>query len=120
MAELIELPTIIDSRGSLTVIDGLLPFEIKRVYYIYNVQGERGGHRHKVARQCLIALVGKCTVHVNNGQTLVGFELSRPDLGLIIEPEDWHTMDGFSTGAVLLVLASHPYERSDYIDEPYP
>ena len=122
MAQLVILPTVSDSRGDLTIIEKLLPFSIKRVYYIYNVKDSsiRGGHRHKANRQALICVAGSCEIFVNNGKTEETFLLDSPKKCLILECEDWHTMEKFSPDAVLLVLASHCYDASDYIDEPYP
>ena len=112
MAYLINLPTFNDSRGSLTVLEKLLPFEIKRLYCIYNVTDIRGGHRHKNNVQAFICLGGKCEVYINNRTT--------PEKCLIVEAEDWHTMDKFSKGSSLLVLSSEYYDKNDYIFTEYP
>jgi hypothetical protein len=120
MATFIELPTFSDSRGSLTVIEQAVPFSIKRVYFIFDAVGLRGGHRHKKNRQVLVAVAGSCEIFVNNGREKSVFALDSPAKGLLLEMEDWHTMDKFSSGCVLLVLASEPYDVDDYIDEPYP
>ncbi len=119
MAELKNLPTFRDSRGDLTVIQDCLAFEIRRVYYIYNVLGQRGGHRHKVTHQAFVCLNGSCSVFCDNGSVQSTFVLNGPDQMLIVPPEDWHTMQDFSPGSVLLVLASHRYDPDDYIHEPY-
>ena len=68
MAYIIKLPTYADERGSLTVVEKLLPFDIKRFYYIYNATSQRGGHRHKKTTQALICLGGSCEIYVNNGK----------------------------------------------------
>ena len=116
---LIELPTFRDDRGALTVLDNLLPFPVVRMYWIYGADGfTRGGHRHSVTRQALIAIAGKVTVYVNDGIKSEQIELNRPNQCLLVEPQDWHTMT-FEPNAILLVLASEPYNKSDYIDEPY-
>jgi len=120
MPTFIDLPTFSDARGSLTVLEKAIPFEIRRVYYIFNVTGMRGGHRHKKNRQVLIAIAGSCEVFVNNGTEKRDFPLASPARGLLLELEDWHTMDKFSRDCILLVLASEPYDINDYIDEPYP
>jgi mannose-6-phosphate isomerase-like protein (cupin superfamily) len=120
MAYLINLPTFKDSRGSLTVVEKLLPFEIKRLYYIYNVTDKRGGHRHKNNVQALICLSGTCKVHINNGIKNGIFVLDKPEKCLIVEAKDWHTMDKFSKGSSLLVLSSEYYDKNDYIVEKYP
>lgn len=119
MAYFINLPTFQDTRGSLTVIEKLLPFEIKRLYYIYNVKSQRGGHRHKKTIQALIALNGHCEIYVNNGKETETFTLNSCDKCLIINPEDWHTMDNFSDGSILLVLSSEYYDQDDYIMQEY-
>lgn len=119
MAYLIDLPTFGDDRGKLTIIEKVLPFEIKRFYYVYDVRSKRGGHRHHKTVQALVTLGGSCEVYVNNGVTQKTFLLDKSDKCLIVEPEDWHTMDNFSEGATLLVFASEYYDVNDYIDEPY-
>jgi dTDP-4-dehydrorhamnose 3,5-epimerase-like enzyme len=115
---MIELNTIKDERGSLTAIDDDIPFNIKRVFYIYNTTGmKRGGHRHKKTHLAFVCLSGSCEVTVNNGSEINTFFLERPDKCLLLEPKDWHTMQKFSEGAVLLVLASEPYDKDDHIYE---
>lgn len=122
MAHILELKTFSDKRGSLTVIEKDLPFPVRRVYYIYDVGKEevRAGHRHHRNIQALICVRGSCEIYVNNGVTKETFLLDRPDICLIMEPRDWHTMYNFSPDALLLVLASEPYDVNDYIDEEYP
>lgn len=122
MARLISLKTFSDSRGSLSVIEQEMPFQVRRIYYIYDVpeNGVRAGHRHKKNIQALICVRGSCRVFVNNGTTRETFLLDRPDLFLLMNPEDWHTMDRFTPDALLLVLASEAYDVNDYIDEEYP
>ncbi len=119
MATLFSLPTFKDERGCLSVIEKILPFEIKRVYFIYGAKGQRGGHRHKKTIQALIAVHGSCEIFVDNGNEQKNFVLNSPDKCLILQCEDWHTMQNFSPDCVLLVLASEYYDRDDYIDEPY-
>jgi dTDP-4-dehydrorhamnose 3,5-epimerase-like enzyme len=119
MAYLIDLPTFSEERGSLTVIEKVLPFEIKRVYYIYNATQKRGGHRHKKTWQALISVAGSCQIYVNNGREENIYILDKPDKCLVLAPEDWHTMDNFSSDCVLLVLASEYYDPNDYINEVY-
>ncbi|MBY0414160.1 MAG: FdtA/QdtA family cupin domain-containing protein [Bdellovibrionales bacterium] len=119
MATLIKVPTLIDERGSLTVIDQLLPFDIKRIFYIYDVAKKRGGHRHKTNKMCLIALNGSIEIHVQTPIENLVFTISSPDEVLVLEPEDWHTMDNFSKGSTLLVLNSHSWSKDDYIYEAY-
>jgi hypothetical protein len=121
MAELISLTTFADERGKLTVIDRVIPFSMLRIFYIYGVdQSERGGHRHLKTRQAAICLQGSCKIYINNGQTEQVFTLDTPTVCLILEPEDWHTMSEFSSDAILMVIASEPFNKEDYIYEPYP
>ena len=121
MAQIVYLPTVSDSHVDLTVIEKVLPFSITRVYYIYNVAEKsiRGGHRHKTNRQALICVSGSCTIQCNNGEEKQSVLLDTPRKCLILEPKDYHTMENFSSDAVLLVLASNNYDATDYIDEPY-
>ena len=119
MAYLIVLPTFQDDRGSITVVEKMLPFDIKRFYYIYGVTSKRGGHRHKITKQALISLGGSCDVYVNNGDSETIYTLDKPNVCLVLDPKDWHTMDNFSTGSTLMVFASELYDVADYIDEKY-
>jgi dTDP-4-dehydrorhamnose 3,5-epimerase-like enzyme len=119
MAYIIELPTFNDKRGSLTVVEKVLPFELKRFYYIYDVSSKRGGHRHKKTIQALISLGGSCEIYVNNGESEELFILDTPAKCLILEAKDWHTMDNFSQETTLLVFASEYYDKDDYIDEEF-
>lgn len=120
MASLVVLPTFTDSRGSLTVIDQILPFEIKRVYYIYKANSLRGQHRHKKTMQALICTSGSCEIFVDHRPQEQVFLLNSPNQCLILQPEDWHTMDKFSSDCVLLVLASEHFDKEDYIAEKLP
>jgi len=118
MSQLIKLPTFKDSRGDLTVIEKILPFEIKRVYFIYNCpEIKRGGHRHIKTIQALICLKGSCTIDCTNNKNKITYILNEPDILLLLMPEDYHTMYGFSEDAILLVLASEYYNSDDYIHE---
>ena len=119
MSYFINLPTFTDKRGGLTVVEKILPFNIKRLYYIYNATGKRGGHRHKKSIQALICIGGSCEIYINNKKNEKTVLLDSVRKCLILEPEDWHTMDKFSKGSVLLVMASEYYDIDDYIDEPY-
>lgn len=116
---ILNLPTFTDSRGSLSVLEGALPFTAVRTYWIYGAEGQtRGGHRHTYTRQALVALSGMVSVFMNDGVTSDTVMLSHPSQCLLVEPKDWHTMT-FGPGSVLLVMSSHPYDRSEYIDTPY-
>lgn len=123
MAYYIDLKTITDIRGNLTVVENnssSIPFTIKRLYYIYNVDNlERGGHRHKETIQWAICITGSCRLNINDGETQKSYVLDNPKKCLILEPKDWHTMDNFSKDAVLMVVASDHYNADDYIYEPY-
>lgn len=120
MASLINLKTFTDSRGNLTVIEKVVPFDIKRIFYIYGVDNsERGGHRHYETRQAAICLRGRCTIYNDNGTEESSYVLDSPEQCLIIEPEDFHTMHSFSDDAMLMVLASEHFESTDYIHTPY-
>jgi dTDP-4-dehydrorhamnose 3,5-epimerase-like enzyme len=121
MAYLIDLKSFTDNRGNLTVIEKTVPFDIKRIFYIYGVDdSSRGGHRHKKTIQAAICIQGSCHIHNNNGAAAITkFLLNKPDQCLIIEPADWHTMDNFSADAILMILASEYFDENDYIFEPY-
>lgn len=120
MAYLIDLKTFADKRGNLTVIEKTIPFNIKRIFYIYGVdESVRGGHRHHNTLQAAICLQGYCRIHNNDGSNKTEYMLDRPDKCLILEPKDWHTMDNFSSDAILMVLASEHFDPNDYIFEPY-
>lgn len=119
--DIIEIPKITDPRGNLSVVEGgqLVPFDIKRVFYLYDVpaDSERGGHAHHRARQFLIALGGSFDVVLDNGRTQRRYTLNRPYRGLLIPPGYWRTMDNFSSGSVCLVLTDMHYDEADYIRE---
>ena len=118
-SKIIEIPTFEDERGFLTVMEDLLPFKIERIYWIYGSdKKERGGHRHKITRQALIALSGSVDLKTKVGLKESFYTLDNPSKCIIVEPEDWHTMY-FKNNAVLLVFASHKYEKSDYIYSAY-
>lgn len=115
----IELPQIHDPRGDLTFVEGgnHLPFEIARVYYLYNVpvDAERGGHAHKQLEQVVFALSGSFRIKVDDGFVQSQHWLRDPRKGFYISNLIWREMDCFSQGAVCMVLASHRYDESDYI-----
>ena len=119
MAQLITLPTMTDPRGSLTVIEKVLPFAIERVFFIHDVHGARGGHRHKKCRMAMVALSGGVEVFVQNLSSEQKFQLTHPGQCLLLEPEDWHSMDHFDRSTSLVVLASMGYDKDDYIYERY-
>jgi dTDP-4-dehydrorhamnose 3,5-epimerase-like enzyme len=118
--ELIAIPKIPDTRGNLSVIENdLIPFEIKRVYYLYDVPAgaERGGHAHKEQKEFLIALSGSFDVILNDGFIEKRITLNKPFEGLLITEGIWRELKNFSSGSVCLVLASAVFEEEDYIRE---
>ena len=121
MAKLLSLKTFCDNRGNLTVIERVIPFEIKRIFYIYGVdESVRGKHRHHKTIQAAICIRGKCTVTNNDGRKVEEFVLDKPDRCLILDTQDWHVMHDFSPDAILMVLASEYFDPNDYIFEEYP
>ncbi|WP_426431004.1 sugar 3,4-ketoisomerase [Winogradskyella sp. HB-48] len=115
---LIEIPKVHDKRGSLAVIEkDVLPFEIKRVYYLFDVPSDsfRGGHAHKEQESVIIALSGSFEVVIDNGKMRKKIMLNKPTQGLYIPTNIWREIDNFSSGAVCLVLASTNYNEAEYI-----
>lgn len=108
-----------DSRGQLVAIekDKDIPFEIKRVYFMYDTihNVRRGYHAHKKLQQILICTSGKCTIHLDDGYDTAEIVLDKPYEGLYVSNDMWREMYDFSPGAVLMVLASELYDESDYI-----
>ena len=120
MAKIIKLSTFSDNRGSLIVIEKEIPFNFKRIYYIYGVDNsERGKHRHKKTIQAAICISGKCEIYCNNGTKKTTYKLDSPNKCLILDPKDWHKMYNFSNDAILMVIASEPFDKNDYIFEEY-
>lgn len=120
--KIVELPKITDPRGNLTFIEGNqhIPFDIRRVYYLYDVPGgaERGGHAHKELSQLIIAMSGSFDVILDEGDgKKKRVHLNRSYQGLYVCPMMWRELDNFSSGSVCMVLASHVYDESDYYRE---
>ncbi|WP_031482627.1 sugar 3,4-ketoisomerase [Maridesulfovibrio frigidus] len=115
---LIDLPKIEDNRGNLTFIENSrhIPFDIKRVYYLYDVPGgeSRGGHAHKELRQYIIAASGSFDVVLDDGKNKTTFSLNRSYYGLYVPKMTWRELENFSSGSVCLVLASEYYDPADY------
>lgn len=115
---IIELPKIQDPRGNLTFIENSrhIPFDIQRVYYIYDVPGgsERGSHAHKELHQLIVAMSGSFDVVLDDGRRQQRFHLNRSYQGLYVSPMMWRYIDNFSSGSVCMVLASAPYREDDY------
>ncbi|MGH7950334.1 MAG: sugar 3,4-ketoisomerase [Limisphaerales bacterium] len=116
--KLVDLPRIQDARGNLTFVEGgrHVPFDIKRVYYLYDVPGgaERGGHAHKDLHQLIVAMSGSFDIVLDDGNNKKRIHLNRSYFGLYVCPMIWREMDNFSSGAVCLVLASNLYDAADY------
>lgn len=117
---IVELPKISDpdGRGNLSVIEKtILPFSIKRVYYLYDVPSDstRGGHAHKNLQQCLIAVSGSFEVVLDDGKNRQRIHLNKPNKGLIIPDGIWRELENFSSGSVCLALVSDVFKENDYI-----
>ncbi|RHJ94183.1 WxcM-like domain-containing protein [Bacteroides sp. AM07-16] len=116
---IIQLPRIENEKGNITPIAGLknIPFEIKRVFYTYDIPGgeARGAHAHKECHQLLVAASGSFEVVLEDGLNKRTILLNRPFYGLHIPPGIWAAEQGFSSGSICLVLASHKYDENDYI-----
>lgn len=108
-----------DRKGNLTVVENgiTLPFDVKRVYYLYDVPGgeSRGAHAHRNLEQLIIAASGSFTVTLDDGKSKRSFFLNRPYQGLYVKPGLWRDLGDFSSGAVCMVLASEVYHQDDYI-----
>jgi len=117
--KIIDLPKIADPRGNLTFVEGgqQIPFDIRRVYYLYDVPGgsERGGHAHKNLQQLIIAMSGSFDVVLNDGHRQKRIHLNRSYHGLYVCPMIWRELDNFSSGSVCMVLASSLFSEDDYI-----
>jgi WxcM-like, C-terminal len=116
--KLLDLPKISDPRGNLTFVEGNnhIPFDIRRVYYLYDVPGgaERGGHAHKGLHQLIIAMSGSFDIVLDDGYGKKRFHLNRSYHGLYVCPMIWRELDNFSSGSVCMVLASNRYDEDDY------
>lgn len=116
---IVDLPKITDPRGNLSFIEGKkhVPFDIKRVYYLYDVPGgaDRGGHSHKELEQMIIAISGSFDIIIDDGFEKKQFHMNRSYYGLYVCPMIWREITNFSSGSVCIVLASTFYDESDYI-----
>jgi dTDP-4-dehydrorhamnose 3,5-epimerase-like enzyme len=116
---LIDLPKISDPRGNLSFIEAgqHIPFDIRRVYYLYDVPGgsDRGSHAHKTLHQFIVAMSGSFDVVLDDGRAQKRFHLNRSYYGLYVCPMMWRYLDNFSSGAVCMVLASAHFNEKDYI-----
>ena len=117
--KIIELPKISDVRGNLTFVESErhVPFDLKRVYYLYDVPGgaERGAHGHKNLEQFIVALSGSFDVLLDDGHNKKRVQMNRPYYGLYVCPMIWRDITNFSSGAVCVVFASEYYDEADYI-----
>jgi len=116
--KIIEIPKIKDPRGNIAVVEkDVIPFEAKRVYYLYDVPSDasRGGHAHIELCQFLIALSGSFDVILHDGEKEKKITLNKPNKGLLIKSGIWRELENFSSGSVCLVLASAVFEEEDYI-----
>lgn len=115
---MIDFPKIENVLGNIAVIEnGTVPFEIKRIYYLYDIpsSSKRGGHSHKKLQQILIAISGSFDVVLKDGETEKIVTLNKPDKGLLIKSNIWRELENFSSGAVCLVLASDVFDEGDYL-----
>lgn len=120
MAQLISLISFSEKRGSLTVIEKVLPFDIKRIFYIYDVDDSvRGMHRHYKTIQAAVCITGSCVIQNDDGLQTQEFLLDSPDKCLLLYPHDFHSMSRFKENAILMVMASEFFDPEDYIYEPY-
>lgn len=117
--KLIQLPQVADPRGNLSIIEGgiAIPFDIRRVFYLYDVPGgsERGAHAHRSLFQFVVAMSGSFNVTLDDGTEEKSFHLNRSYYGLLISPMNWGRLHNFSSGAVAMVLASDHFNEADYI-----
>ncbi len=115
---LLEFPVITDPRGNLTFVEANrhIPFDIKRVYYLYDVPGgaERGGHAHKALQQVIVAMSGSFDVVLNDGTRSHRYHLNRSYYGLYVSSMIWREIDNFSSGSVCMVLPSEFFDEADY------
>lgn len=116
--ELISIPKIEDYRGNIAIVEkSTIPFEIKRVYYLFDIPSTatRGGHAHKQQQELLIPLSGSFDVIINDGKNRLTITLNKPDKGLLIKNNVWRELENFSSGSVCLVISSGEFDEEDYI-----
>jgi len=118
--KIIDLPEVTNPKGNLTFIEGInhIPFEIKRVYYVYNTpEGmNRGGHAHKNLHQLIVAISGSFDVILDDGKERKNYHLDKPNTGLYTPPMIWHEFNNFSIGAICLVFVSDIFSKELTID----
>jgi oxalate decarboxylase/phosphoglucose isomerase-like protein (cupin superfamily) len=117
--KLIDLPKILDERGNLSFVEfpKHIPFELKRVYWIYDVPGgeKRGGHAYKKLHEVIIAISGSFDITLDNGSEVQKISLNRSYQGVYVPNNMWRSLDNFSTNSLCLILASDSFCESDYI-----
>lgn len=116
---ILPLSKIHNRAGNITIVEGQknVPFAVRRIYYLYDIPGgeDRGGHAHKELYQLIVAASGSFNVMLDDGENKKIVMLNRPDYGLLVVPGIWRELFEFSSGAICLVLASHKYDKEDYI-----
>jgi hypothetical protein len=116
---ILPLSKIHNRAGNITIVEGQtnIPFDVRRIYYLYDIPGgeDRGGHAHKALNQLIVAASGSFNVLLDDGQNKKIVTLNRPDYGLMVVPGIWRELFEFSSGAICLVLASHKYDKDDYM-----
>lgn len=116
--KIIDIPKINNAKGNIGVVENdTIPFDVKRVYYLFDVPSgaKRGGHAHKKLKQVILAISGSFDVVLKDGKSKEIITLNRPDKGLLIENNIWRELENFSSGSVCLVLASEEFSENDYI-----
>ena len=116
--KIIDIPKINNTKGNIGVVENdTIPFDVKRVYYLFDVPSgaKRGGHAHKKLKQVILAISGSFDVVLKDGKSKEIITLNRPDKGLLIENNIWRELENFSSGSVCLVLASEEFSEADYI-----
>lgn len=116
--KIIDIPKINNAKGNIGVVENdTIPFDVKRVYYLFDVPSgaNRGGHAHKKLKQVILAISGSFDVVLKDGKSKEIITLNRPDKGLLIENNIWRELENFSSGSVCLVLASEEFSEADYI-----
>ena len=115
----IQLPSVQDDRGVLTAmeVERDIPFSVRRVFFLHGVRGARGGHAHRLSHQFLVPVTGRFDVTVSDGDCSTAYDLRDPHRGLYVPPMHWVELDGFSSGAVCLVLTDTPFDENDYLRE---
>ena len=118
MAKILKIPTFCDKSGDLSVIEKIIGFNIRRVYYLYNLNSiSRAKHKHKKNKQFLVCLHGKLRLKIIKNKKIKYFTLNNPNSGILLEPSDWHEIFAKKKKSIALVLASEFYNKKDYINE---